>query len=290
MINLQIVTAFSQLLRLSCDDNLFNYQKHYLESKPGEAPSCRSNLCALFTAAKVMSNATALHLFVQDKEEPAVMLEGLNKYLTALGVDSDTDMLQYLMTATITPLLGCCDLLDSLSRKNSNDLERRACLEVIRSTSTWINLSYHRAQYILVASTSSNPSGKVLDITRAIMKLGNARFSQFVLGSLTRALRSIIISLSSIISSNALFSYVKNTLESCLLTMKNVILLVNACQNNKSSGDMCDHVTGITDVFAEAYTQFQNFLVSLHAMNWNCIQCPSCIQSSLFRTDIHIFC
>ena len=258
-ITLPIVNlSYSQLLRLSADDDIFNSITHHLESKEGNAPFSSGNLCSLYTTAKVMSIAVVLHLFA-DTENPTVILENYDTYLETKEIDYDIGMLKYMVTAIVVPLVGCCDIQETLSKDKTDSTH--LCIEKIQSITILLTFIYHRAQHILVAA-NQNPPQKVRIIVRAIMKLGNAKFSSFVLKSLTRVLRSIIDNLPHRIS-DLFKSSLKIAFRSCLAAMKNVVALIHSCNKSKSLGELVDYSHDPKGIYLGTYNEFQNFIVSV---------------------------
>eukprot|EP00804_Cyclotella_cryptica_P012098 CCRYP_009812-RA/>CCRYP_009812-RA protein AED:0.01 eAED:0.01 QI:43/1/1/1/0.75/0.8/5/982/2365 len=250
-----------QLLKLSSDENTLKHQMHLLETKPGNAPPCSDNLCSLFTSAKILYFVALLHLFVDGSERAPSMLESLEKHLAALGLDNDTEMLRHLVTAIVSPLLGCCDVQDSLSKDTVDST--LTCLQVIRSISMWISSIYYRASFILIALTNDNLHSfiNVKVISESILEMGKANFSLFLLQSLTRALKSIVSNLPSRHSS-AFECILKTTFRSCLIAMRNVIGLNHTCQRKGLLGELSEASHVSTPLYVTAFNEFRNFLMS----------------------------
>ena len=250
-----------QLLHLSSIAAALDRHKHYLQLTPGKAPSCSQSLSSMLVTAKVMALITILHMYVDEEKEPAAMLEDFEKYLTTFGADNDADMLMYLVTSIITPLLGCCDVLDD-SNKDMVD-STRSCLEAIQSMSTWLTFIYHRAQLLLVVSGTTTAPANVTSITRAIVMLGNPKFSSLVLKSFTRVLKSIITSLPRTHSEEFPTALLKSTFRSVLVTMKAGIGLIHTGNNSKNAGEGDELMTIPVDGYDDAFKEFRDFLVSV---------------------------
>ena len=206
-----------------------------------------------------MSITAAIHLFVNENDDPIAMLEKYDRHLVALGIDNDTSMLEYVMKIVVSSLLGCCNLQDSLNNDRVDSTQ--SCIEAIQSMTIWISFICHRAKSILFISTNGNPSEKVLIMTRAILRLGDADFALFVTKSLTRVLRSMIQSLPTS-GTDAFSSCVKVSFRSCLAAISSLIGLVNLCQKHRELSDYYDQSSGQNSGYVDAYIEFRNFLVS----------------------------
>ena len=212
-----------------------------------------------------------LHLFFDGSNGPLVLLESLDQHLDALGLDNDTDMLQHLVTAIVGPLLGCCDVQDTLSKDTVDST--LTCVQVIRSISMWISSIYHRASFILIALNNDNrPSNSHTEVIfEAIMKLGNANFAIFLLQSLTRALKSIALNLPSRHSYGFECSS-KTSFKSCLVAMRTVIGLIHICQRRRLLGKLPEPSNDSKALYVSAYNDFRNFLVRLSHVEMH-LQC-----------------
>jgi hypothetical protein len=250
---------YSQLLMLSSDGKTRSCQMHYIERKSGKAPPCSNNLCSLYMSAKVLYSTAMLHLFGDGRKESHTTLTNLEMHLATLGLDTDINMLQYLVAGMIAPLLGCCDVQETLSKDMVDST--KDCLEVIRSISLSVSCIYQRAHSILDASPSEDLPSNVKVIADAILKLGSAKFSCFILNSLTRVLDSIISTLPFRLSSSAT-GVLKTAFRSCLVAMRMVIGLVHKIRKSELYIDQASVSSVSKALFADACNSFQLFMVS----------------------------
>lgn len=203
-----------------------------------------------------MTVTALLHLFIDEREEPPEMLRNFETHLSHLGLDNDENALKDLVAAVVTILLGCCNVQDGMCKGTVDST--RSVVGIIQCISMWLSLIYHRAQCILVASANVNTHTNVCTIIQAIMVLGNEEFSSLVLKSLIRAVRSILSSLPTNVSTD-FYSALDIAVKSCLASMKSVLGLIHVChkKNNLSHPNF----------LLTAHNEFSNFLVSTRISN-----------------------
>ena len=200
-----------------------------------------------------MTVTALLYLFIDEKKEPSEMLRDFETHLSTMGFDDEVDALKDLVTAVVASLHGCCDVQDDLCKGTVDST--RSVVGVIQCVSMWMDLIYHRARCILVASVEANTRSNVCTVVQAIMVLGNEELSSFVLKSLTRTVRSIISSLPTNVSSE-FYSDLEVAVRSCLVSMKSIIDLFHICHNKEKN-------TKYPNFLVTAHNDFRNLLVSM---------------------------
>ncbi len=180
------------------------HQTHFLDMMPGDAPEISSNLHLLRTSSKVMTFTTMLHLFVSNfSADPNQITELLRGHLVAVKAEICSNVMVHLLTKTIANLIAVCGLLESLNKRGSvseNEEQCKAhldasksCADNMRLISTWLNLTFGRANFIVELISKVAPSGNELaQLIVAIKQLATSRFFLFAIKSLTYSLDVIV--------------------------------------------------------------------------------------------------
>lgn len=219
------------------------HQTHFLDGMSGDPPEISSNLSLLRTSSKVLTLTSFLHLYVSDvSADPNQITELLRSHLVAVKAEIDDNVMVYLLTPVIANLIAVCGHLESLNKRcriSENEEQCKAhldaskyCADIIWMISTWINLTFGRAKFIVELTVKVKPAGDELEqLVTAIKRLVSSRFFLFAMKSLTRSLVVIVETSIGNTFAKALTKEgcLEKSFRSCLGTIRQLITLVSTC-------------------------------------------------------------
>lgn len=246
------------------------HQRYYLKRMPGDEPASSNNICLLYTAAKMMTFTTLLHIHIRNFEsDPHQITEHLRNHLLAVKVDDDANMMEFLLTSIISTLRASCDIMDSLNHLGyvaENEEKCKAhldssknCVDVIRSIAIWLSFILDRARFVVDIVAKVAPSdGELARLAKAIKKLGGSKFFLLVMQSLTKALTTIVETAVRNTFSKALSNEgcLERSFRSCLVAIRNSIALVHACRDGAAPEMQSTQLKNDWESAAEVYLSF----------------------------------
>ncbi len=291
---IEIPTSFAhfdvtlQIWRFSSDEKMRAHQTHFLDMMPGDAPEISSNLHLLKTSSKVMTFTTLLHLFVSNfSADPNQIAELLRRHLVTVKAEIDNNVLLHLLIPTIANLIAVCGHLESLNKRgriSENEEQCKAhlddsksCADNMRLISTWLNLTFGRAKFIVELIAKVAPSGNELaQLIEAIKQLATSRFFLFAIKSLSYSLGVILETATRNTFAKALMKEgcLDKSFRSCLGAIRQFIAFVYACLPTQSEVPSLN-TTKEWQAAAEIYLSFVvSINLTLNIVEW---MCPSSI-------------
>lgn len=246
------------------------HHAHFLVKLPGDAPQISSNICLLETSSKIMTFTALLHIYVSDfSADPIQITELLRSHLVAVKADIDDDAMVVLLTPIISNLLAICGHLDGLNKRcrvSENEEQcksylhaSKSCADIIRSISTWINLTIGRAKFIVELMGKVAPiDSELVKLVRSINMLASSRFFHFAIESLTKALVAIVETATRNTFAKALMKEgcLENSFRSCLGAIRQSIAFVHACGTATQPDIKVQHSNNEWQAAAEIYLFF----------------------------------